>query len=174
MAQSVQEWPIPAWPAPVGRWIFHPILLPARPTNRPIRQRFTHLSPGGGSAITGANPASGSGNAAFAADLNDAALLRTRVPLSCWGLSATIWVNLNCAIPPGETVCPRLWILNQTVTGGGVFGADTACAFVLARLFGFQQNNRRFLVRYGQPHAAGDTSFGYFPNQYVDVFCGGL
>jgi len=49
-------------------------------------------------------------NAALAADLADAQLANLGANGVIGPFVATIWVNLNAAIPPGETVCPRIWI----------------------------------------------------------------
>src|ERR1039458_5711849 len=117
----------------------------------------------GGSAETGANPASGSGNAAFAADLADAALANLGDGGNIGPFVATIWVNLNCAIPAGETVCPRIWILNQTT--GAASGLDTGGAAAPGSLgLKFQQNNQVAFSSYtANPTLLGTLPSGTFP-----------
>ena len=117
----------------------------------------------GGSALTGANPASGSGNAALAADLNDAALANLGSGGIIGPFVATIWVNLNCAIPAGETVCPRIWILNQTA--GAASGLDTGGAGAPGSLgLKWQQNNQvAFSSGSANPTLLGTLPSGTFP-----------
>jgi hypothetical protein len=117
----------------------------------------------GGSAETGANPASGSGNAAFAADFADTALANLGNSGSVGPFVATIWMNLNCAIPAGETVCPRIWILNQTT--GAAQGLDTGNAGAPGSLgLKFQQNNQvAFSSGTANPTLLGTLPSGTFP-----------
>jgi hypothetical protein len=118
----------------------------------------------GGSAETGTAPASGSGNAALAADLNDAVLANLGTGGVIGPFVATIWVNLNAAIPPGETVCPRIWILNQS-TASAPFGLDTGNAGAPGSLgLKFQQNNQvAFSMGSDNPTLLGTLPSGTFP-----------
>jgi hypothetical protein len=117
----------------------------------------------GGSALTGANPASGSGNAALAFDTNDVALAQLGNAGLIGPFVATIWVNLNCAIPPGETVAPRIWILNQSTGAAG--GLDTGGAAAPGSLgLKFQQNNQVAFSSYtANPTLLGTLPSGTFP-----------
>ena len=117
----------------------------------------------GGSAETGTSPASGSGNAALAADLADAQLANLGANGVIGPFVATIWVNLNAAIPPGETVCPRIWILNQT--SGSASGLDTGGAASPGSLgLKFQQNNQvAFSSFTANPTLLGTLPTGVFP-----------
>src|SRR5579864_3793377 len=71
-------------------------------TNQPANSKDHVIA--NASAETGTPPASGSGNAAFAADLADAALANLGSGGTIGPFVATIWVNLNAPIPTGETV----------------------------------------------------------------------
>ena len=115
------------------------------------------------SAETGTPPASGSGNAALAVDLADAALANLGNGGNIGPFVATIWANLNAPIPVGETVCPRLWILNQTT--GAASGLDTGGAAAPGSLgLKWQQNNQvAFSMGSDNPTLLGTLPSGTFP-----------
>src|ERR1017187_8346959 len=130
-------------------------------TNQPANSKNAVIA--NASAETGTPPASGSGNAALAADLNDAALANLGNGGTIGPFVATIWANLNAPIPTGETVCPRLWILNQS--SGAAFGLDTGGAAVPGSLgLKFQQNNQVAFSSYtANPTLLGTLPSGNFP-----------
>jgi hypothetical protein len=133
-------------------------------TNQPANAKAVPpFTISGGSALTGANPASGSGNAALAADLADPLLANLGDGGNIGPFVATIWVNLNCAIPVGETVCPRIWILNQTT--GAASGLDTGGAGAPGSLgLKWQQNNQvAFSSGTANPTLLGTLPSGTFP-----------
>ena len=94
---------------------------------------------------------------------NDAALANLGSGGSIGPFVATIWVNLNCAIPAGETVCPRIWILNQTF--GTAQGLDTGGAGAPGSLgLKWQQNNQvAFSSGTANPTLLGTLPSGTFP-----------
>src|ERR1039458_7852433 len=130
-------------------------------TNQPANSKNAVIA--NPSAETGPPPASGSGNAALAADLNDAALANLGNGGTIGPFVATIWANLNAPIPTGETVCPRLWILNQS--SGAAFGLDTGGAAAPGSLgLKFQQNNQVAFSSYtANPTLLGTLPSGTFP-----------
>src|ERR1039457_1024695 len=139
---------------------FSPDIISSQ-TNQPANSKNAVIA--NASAETGANPASGSGNAALAADLNDAALANLGNGGTIGPFVATIWANLNAPIPTGETVCPRLWILNQS--SGAAFGLDTGGAAAPGSLgLKFQQNNQVAFSSYtANPTLLGTLPSGTFP-----------
>lgn len=130
-------------------------------TNQPANSKNAVVA--NGSAETGANPASGSGNAALAADLADTALANLGSGGTIGPFVATIWANLNAPIPAGETVCPRIWILNQTTNGAE--GLDTGGAGGYGSLgLKWQQNNEvAFSMGTDNPTLLGTLPSGTFP-----------
>ena len=130
-------------------------------TNQPANSKATVIA--NASAITGTSPASGSGNAAFAADFADAALANLGNGGVVGPFVATIWANLNAPIPAGETVCPRLWILNSTT--GAAQGLDTGGAGAPGSLgLKWQQNNQvAFSMGTDNPTLLGTLPSGTFP-----------
>jgi hypothetical protein len=130
-------------------------------TNQPANSKDHVIA--NASAETGANPASGSGNAAFAADMSDAALANLGNNGTIGPFVATIWANLHAPIPTGETVCPRIWILNQTTGAAG--GLDTGNAAAPGSLgLKWQQNNQvAFSMGSDNPTLLGTLPSGTFP-----------
>jgi hypothetical protein len=130
-------------------------------TNQPANSKPAVVA--NGSAETGNNPASGSGNAALAVDLADTALLGLGTGGTIGPFAATIWAKLNAPIPAGETVCPRIWILNSTTGAAG--GLDTGNAAAPGSLgLKWQQNNQvAFSMGSDNPTLLGTLPSGTFP-----------
>ena len=152
----------PGVPSTARSLDFSPDIITTQ-TNQPANSTTTVHT--GNTALNGTAPASGSGNAAFAADLNDAALANLGNGGTIGPFVATIWANMNAPMLATVTVNPRLWILNQTVTAGGVDGADTGGGTAPGSLgLKFQQNNQvAFSSGIANPTLLGTLPSGTFP-----------
>jgi hypothetical protein len=131
---------------------FTPDLTPSQ-TNQPANSGVTVIN---GSTINGG----ATGNAVGAFDLNDGAFTNLGNAGLISSFVGTIWIKLNAPIPNGETVCPRIWILNQ-----GATGADTGNGGNLNQIgLKFQQNNQlAFSFAKDNPTLLATIPSGTFP-----------